>query len=151
MVEKKKIMIPFLKHKDTSNYCTNLMTTRLSCSWHNQQGSFQNTSIFDRNHRPAVLFEHQNCQSCFPQTFHLHYKIYGDQLVAWKHYYMQHAFSCIAVPCNCTTNDKYASYHNKRKKIVFLLHQLNSNWMYAVAYLLYHKMNVTGVYVLIVI
>ena len=81
-------------------------------------------------------------------VFHKHStgttKIFGNPLVAWKHYYMQHAFACIVEQCNCTTSGKYTNYHNKRKTIVFS-HQLNSNWMYAIAYLLYHKKNVTGV------
>ena len=137
------IIIPFLKHEDTySNFCTNMMTP----SWAVHDTINKGVS---RTHQSLIETINQPSYSSIKivnPVFHkhptLHYKICGNPLVAWKHYYMQHAFACIAVQCNCTTSGKYTNYHHKRKTTVFS-HQMNSNWMYAVAYLLYHKKNVT--------
>ena len=48
------------------------MTTKLSYSRHNKEGSFRNTFFFinfDRNNKPTVLFVHRNCQSCLQKHF----------------------------------------------------------------------------------
>ena len=85
-------MRPFHKHQGSySNFCTNPMAARVRYSWYNWYEISRNALTFERNHIPTVVFVHRNCDSCFTQTFHLHYKIYGSPLVVWKHY-VQHSY-----------------------------------------------------------